>query len=542
MSDLGQNYTDRPESVEPARFATEEEKTQIEMYDSLVNLITGLGTAYDKSSGGHFEQQQALRYDHSQLTALYRENWIAGKLVDAVPDDMTRAWRTLSSDDLPPEKKEEFEDLEAELKVRFYFNQAHKMARLYGGAVIVLDIQDGEDPKTEFNIARMKKGQLRHMKVVDLTRIIPGPHIITNPLDPMYGQPEYYRFAESGIEVHHSRLIRFDGIRIPFQEYRRNNYWNDSILNRLYQQIKNLELVIKSSASLVYESNIDVVKIAALRDYLQDSTSTNLLIKRLQLQKHLKATTNQTVIDQEDDYVNITKQFTGLPSLIDRYLVMLTAGSDTPAGRILGDSASAFDVSGSGADLKNYYDGVRSGQIIEYTPKLKHLDKILAVHLGWNDKYDLKFEWNSLFQKDPEEEARAEKARAEVYSLLQNNHVLTPADVAEELRGNPYFSTITLDKIEELKKQVQFELDLENEKKILTVDAQRKSLEQMDQVEQDPEGESEEESDKDKEDVSGKGVHGKPDPKKQIRSMKPEGSKEIKAKNKEARSRGTDKE
>lgn len=526
MNENGQSYVDNPDSFTPARLATADEKKQLEFMDTLTNLITSLGTSYDKRTAGRYEQTRNLRYDHTQLTALYRESWIAGKMVDAVPEDMTRAWRTLSSDEIPPDEKKKFERLEQELNVRYYFNFAHKMARLYGGAVIVLAIENTGEPETPLDLNIVKKGSFRHMKVVDLTRLIPSPNVIVNPMDPMYGQPEYYTFAESGIKVHNSRCIRFDGVRLPFMEYRRNAYWHDSILNRLYDPIQNMDLVTLSSASLVYESNIDVVKINGMMDYLQSPEGTKLLQKRMILQKQLKATTNQTIIDNQDEFMNVTKQFTGLPSLIDRYLIMLTAGSDTPAGRILGDSASAFNVSGSGSDLNNYYDSIRSQQVIEYNPKLSFLDKLLAIHLGWNNKYELEFEWNSLFQKSPEEEAKAEKARCEVYSLMVNNEVMTPGMVAEELQNNPYFSSITQERVAKRLKQDEIDIDNKNRQDELALEATEKQITVMGQS---PEGGTTTKK--------GTGEHGKPDTGKQLRDMKPQGSKDIKAKNKEGRSR-----
>lgn len=536
MSDImSQDYTDRPDAYEPARLADEKEAKQLALADSFANFITALGTADDKKSGGRYEQTRALRYDHSQLTALYRENWIAGKLCDVVPEDMTRTWRRVTTEDLTPEQVNEWQEMEDFYKIRHYFNFAHKMARLYGGSVMVLSVDDGLDPAEPLVVENIKKGDLKHIKVVDMTRIVPARHIVTNPLDPDYGSPEWYRFHEAGVRVHRSRLIRFDGIELPFMEFRRNNYWHDSILNRLYDALRNLDTVTDNSATMVYEANVDVVKIAGMMDYLQSPEGTQLLTRRMQMQKLLKAITNQTIVDSEDDYTTISKQFTGLPSLLDRYLVMLTAGSDVPAGRLLGDSASAFNVTGVTSDIKNYYDGIQSKQILDYNPKLNVLDRVLVRNLGWNPKVEIDFVWNSLFQKSPEEEAKAEKARAEVYSLLHNNKVMLPHQIAEELQNNPYFTSITKETVAELKEQDEFEKELENEKAVTEVDTAKKALLEpaAPAAGAAPAKKSANNTDK--------GGSTAKDPGKQTRDMKPEEHKENKAKAKEARSRGTDK-
>lgn len=535
MSDtMGQDYTDRPDAFEPAHLADEEAKKQLALSDSFANFITALGTSDDKKMGGRYEQTRALRYDHSQLTALYRENWIAGKLVDVVPEDMTRTWRRVTTEKLKPEQINEWEEMEEFYRVRHYFNFAHKMARLYGGSLLVLSVDDGKNPDEPLVIDEIKKGQLKHMKVVDLTRVTPARHIVTNPLDEDYGRPEYYRFHEAGVRIHRSRCIRFEGIELPFMEFRRNHYWHDSVLNRLYDAIRNLDTVTENSASLVYESNVDVVKVAGMMDYLQSPEGTQLLTRRMQMQKLLKAITNQTIVDADDDFHNVTKQFTGLPSLLDRYLVMLTAGSDVPAGRLLGDSASAFNVTGVTSDIKNYYDGIQSKQVLDYNPKLNILDRVLLRNLGWSKGTEIDFVWNSLFQKSPEEEAKAEKARAEVYSLLHNNQVMLPYQIAEELQNNPYFTSITKETVDELKKQDEFNQEIENDTKVVELDQKKNPPETSTGG-----GAAKPTEEKSKNHTDKAGSDAK-DPGKQIRDMKPEKTKENKEKNREARSRGTD--
>lgn len=540
MADYGHNTKERIDGFEKAKILDSKETEHIALMDTLTNLITGLGSASgDKTSATRFETTRALRFDFAQLSALYRENWIAGSIVDAVPDDMTRAWRRLVDHEISPQDIKVWENLEDELKLRYYFNFAHKMARLYGGAVLILDLKDTGSPDTPLDWRLLKKGCIRHMKVVDLTRIIPGPQIITNPLDPNYGHPQIYMFAESGISIHSSRIIRFDGNEIPFQEFRRNGYWHDSILNRLYDPLVNVDTITKAILGLVAEYNVDVHKIKGFMDYLQSPQATKVLIKRMQLSKQLKATTNVSIIDSEDDVTVQTKQLQGLPSILDRYLVMVTASADVPAGRILGDSASAFSITHQGMDMKNYYDTIQAKQVIDFNPKLKFIDAIMAIHLGWGDKYNLDFVWNSIFQKTPEEEAKAERARGDVYSLYLNNGVLIKSQVAKDLQNNPYFENITNEYIAQLEeddklsrenKQANEALDLEL-KKLAHEKAKNPPVEATPQVAT-PHASKDTVKEDDK-----KGMHnGVYDPDKDRRDSKDtEGGKVIEKKEKEAK-------
>src|SRR4051812_10346091 len=83
-----------------------------QQFDSLQNLITGMGTGRDKSMANAFFFQEL---DRSQLEAGYRSDWIARKVVDIPAQDATREWRTWKSD-----KKDitAIEDLEKSLQVQ----------------------------------------------------------------------------------------------------------------------------------------------------------------------------------------------------------------------------------------------------------------------------------------------------------------------------------------------------------------------------------------------------------------------------------------
>jgi len=62
----------------------------MQVIDSLKSLVTGLGTSKDKRSGlSHY--LRLLSPD--ELTAAYRCDWLARKVIDIIPNDMTREWR-----------------------------------------------------------------------------------------------------------------------------------------------------------------------------------------------------------------------------------------------------------------------------------------------------------------------------------------------------------------------------------------------------------------------------------------------------------------
>ena len=65
--------------------------------DGYVNRPAFLGEASELFSAGTFVRS-GLTQNTDLLTTMYRENWLAKKIIDMPAEDMTRAWYTLAAD------------------------------------------------------------------------------------------------------------------------------------------------------------------------------------------------------------------------------------------------------------------------------------------------------------------------------------------------------------------------------------------------------------------------------------------------------------
>ena len=424
---------------------------QTALNDSLENLVAELGTKQDKRSHSTFVNSKRLSADGMQveLNALYRTDWLAGKVVDIIPDDMTREWRYFSGD-IEPETIKALIEEEERVGLADAFNQAHKWARLYGTSFIVINIDDGMPVDQRLNINRVKKGGLKHIKVVDRHRIDRADlQPIENPLDPNYGMPSYYRFVNTNVKIHHSRVIRFDAVKLPFDEFKRNNYMSDSVLDRLYEALINFNTIAAGSASMVYETNVDVMKIKGLMNYIQSPEGTALIQKRFTLASMLKSFNNMLLLDADEEYDKKQNSFASLPDLLYAHALFLAGASDVPATRLLGSSASGLNATGEG-DMKNYYDVIRSKQSKDYKPKLDFFDTIMAKNLGIPDDADLDYRFNSLFQMTPKEQADTDYLIAQRDDIYLGKGVVPEYTVAKELKQNSTYTNLTDEHIEEL--------------------------------------------------------------------------------------------
>lgn len=444
-------------SKQTKRVGDQEVTISSDLRDGLENLIAELGTGQDKRAHGRFVNSKnlSLAGNREELNALYQTDWLAAKLVDIIPNDMTREWRTFTGN-IEPEQVTMLEEEEQRLDLVSSFNFANKWARLYGTGFIVMSVDDGQTPDKPLNINRVKEGGLQHIKVLDRHRMTNPGTVITDPLNPKFGMPEFYIPTETSLRIHHSRVLRFEGVEVPFDLFRRNNYYSYSILDRIYESLMNFNVAANAAASMIYETNVDVIKLKNLMQYLQTAEGEALVRRRITLSNQLKSINNALIIDGDEEYENKTKSFSGLPDLIDRFSHILSAAGDIPATRLLGTSASGMNATGEG-DLKNYYDNVRSMQVKNFKPQLDYFDQIMAKSLGFADDADLSYTFNSLFQLSDTEQADVDLKNSQRDQIYLDQGVVTPSMVAKDLQQEETYTNISDEHISALEKEEAFE-------------------------------------------------------------------------------------
>lgn len=392
--------------------------------DNLVNLVSGLGTSRDKASYSQFARNTL---DQEYLGILYR-NWLFGKVVDIPADDMTRKWRGFKCPSIPMEELESIKKAERELDVRGTINTALKWARLYGGSVVILGVNDSLGGlETELDLSRVKKGDLKSLIVLD--RYDCNAHgVVQNRIGDVFRLPEFYRLPAGGL-VHHSRVIRFDGYKLPWGEFQRNNYWGGSICERVYDEILNVKVTTASISSMLFEASVDVVGIKNLFERIMNKQGLDSILKRFQIASLTKSINRTLIIDKDQEtFAKHSNNFSGLESLISEFLSVVAAAADIPATRMLGMSAKGFSATGEG-DLKNYYDMISSKQETDLTDPMVILDDVfIRSTLGFMPD-DFSFSWNPLWQTTEKERAEIQKMNSEVdtanlaMGVIQPNHI-----------------------------------------------------------------------------------------------------------------------
>lgn len=371
--------------------------------DRLSNVMSGLGTTADRSTraGYYF-----LPVAPDQVEAAYRTSWLMRKIVDVPPLDMTRAWRAWQTE------KDVIEKLEAEerrLQLRDKVKRALILARLWGGSAIIIGSND-DTPEKPLNLNSIGKGELPFLHVVSCHQISAGA-VITNPLDPHFGEPEHFTLGTT--RLHPSRVVAFVGQPAP--EGGRysgiTGYWGDPLMQSIERALKNADLAQDGFAALIDEAKIDIIKIPDLMQNVGSTEYETRLLARLSAAAAGKSTWRALMLDASEEWEQKQISWAGIPDIITSYLQAVSGAADIPITRLLGQSPKGLQSTGDGEE-RDYNAMIAARQDEMLAPALDRIDEVLIRSALGTRPTDIWYKFNPLTQLTPKDAAEIEAKRA----------------------------------------------------------------------------------------------------------------------------------
>lgn len=396
--------------------------------DSLRALVAGLGDPMrDKMASASYYMHML---GDEELAAIYRSNWLGRKIVEIPAMDAVRKGRNWQAE------QDQIEAIETEETRLGYWPkllQAQTFARLWGGAAIYIGTKDS-DLSAPLEPERIGKDGITYLTVLSRQDMSVG-EIEQDVFSEFHGLPKYFEVigssASSMVRIHPSRLAVFVGAKTGHSllSMGSNFGWGDSILNVVYTAMKNADATAANVASLVFEANVDIVRIPDFTDSLSDPEYRSLILERFSLAATAKGINKALLLDKEEEYERKSAAFTTLPEIIDRFLQMVAGAADIPVTRLLGQSPAGMNSTGE-SDLANYHDRVSSMQSLEMTPALRRLDECLIRSALGSRPKEIFYSWAPLKQMSEKELAEIGKMNADTAATLVNTGLFTP----EELR------------------------------------------------------------------------------------------------------------
>jgi phage-related protein (TIGR01555 family) len=439
--------------------------------DGWLNVFTGMGViGKDKAAGTSFGG--ATRLDPITLEDMFTGDAIAAKIVTTPADDMTRAWiefRHGDDADAGAAVTQALQDINAQPLLK----EAIQWSDLFGGALVVLGINDGQPATHAVNMDAIQSVEI--ISVLDRWQCFPETYY-QDANDIKFGKVQTYRlmpistmtFGFATI-VHESRVLRFEGAMLPPRQRLRNWGWGDSVLNRVYDVIRDYQGSHATLPTIIQEFIQTTYQLKGLAALLTQggADATAKVVNRLQAMQLGKSIFRASLLDENETSERTSLSVTGLADLIDRIERRLVASTDgIPHNILLGEAPGhkgSLNSGGGQGEMRAWYDKVSARQNSQLRPQLLRLIELMMRAKKGPTKGVMpdswSFEFCSLWQPDAKAEADAKLVQAQADALYLDRDVLSSGEVARSRFGGTGYSADTVLDMEARNAQGALEAD-----------------------------------------------------------------------------------
>ena len=391
----------------------------------------------------------SARLERTELESMYRHDWLARAIVDNLPMDATREWSKFIS--AKTDEGDTLEELTDSLDTRDKFLEAMTLSRLYGGSVIIMGAYDGQQLEEPLNEDRVN--WFGFLLVLDRWQLFPRAWY-RDPSHPKFGMPSHYLvqpITQGGATVmnfviHESRVLRFDGGFLPVRLRLRNIGWSDSVLEPVYEALRQFGVAAQSGAALLEDFVTKIYKRADLPEKLQ-SGNLDQITTHLQLAAGQMAVHGITVIGPDDEIKKEGTPTNGLFRMHQQFVDYVSGAAKQPKSRLFGNASGVLGSSSADADLRTWYDQVRAFQVNELTEKLKTVARLKAKAENVKLSNDWDLEWRPLWQLSEIDKSQIAVNYSQAHANWVGIGVLEPEEIAESVFGGEGidFENINLD-------------------------------------------------------------------------------------------------
>jgi phage-related protein (TIGR01555 family) len=387
-----------------------DEQLQLFKTDGWVNTFKGLSGKSDVTANTYFGKFEVL--DDNMLTNLWMGDGYAKKVISAPADDMTRNWMDIEGDTNEAIKKEQMR-----LNAKTHFNMALKWQRLYRGCIIALGVKDGTELNQPINFKKIKG--------IDWIEVYPVPRIMNSSADIVkdeksdyFGDFETFKVQKiwgGELEIHRTKCLVFKGEPAPTTiqgvgfEYL---YWGISVLQSVWTQLKNYGALDQGLINLMLEAVVGIFKLDNLAQLLAEN-NTQKIYDRIEIINMSKSIINAVLLGANEEFDRNVVNFAGIPDMIDRYMMNLSAVTEIPVTRLFGRSPAGQNATGE-SDLMNYYDMIKAKQEVQLFPPLQYFTEIVNAYTAKASPESILVKLNPIWQPNPMDELKMRKDQAEI--------------------------------------------------------------------------------------------------------------------------------
>jgi phage-related protein (TIGR01555 family) len=418
--------------------------------DGLANALTGMGSGRDKSQYTYTKPITFLMQE--ELEGLYGE-WLPRRIIDIYAEQATRkGFKVLfGGEGAKAEEVVGVEQVIEDLYILENLMLASKNSRLYGGAVILMYIDDGRSADQPVDKTKIYK--MEGLEVLDRYQIAP---VINEENIYDYSKATYYQIISGDLirqpqltYIHKDRILRFDGDWLPYRIRQRNYGWGMSNLQVIYDSFRHYWTGLNSAATLLTEFDIFVHKIRGLASMLAAGKEGQVR-DRLVLNDMSKSIYRGYAIDAEKEELKFeSRNLGGIGDILEKLRIDIIGASKIPHTLLFGESPGGLGSTGR-SEERDFAKTLADYQTAVFKRPLKQLMEYILLSKTGPTNGKLPESWrihfNDLYELNEREKADVRARVAAVDGRYIQLGVLHPKEVADaRYGGSEWNMELTLD-------------------------------------------------------------------------------------------------
>ena len=345
--------------------------------DYFQNRPARMGVGTPSLAEGTDYVMERLSYNYWLLLTLYRNHWLARRVIDTPARDMTKHWARIESQ-INPEQIQKVDRIVKRTNVPAGVRRALEWAFLYGGAGCLMVIK-GHERFLDSPLDIEEVGPESFRGLIPFDRwigISPVEGVSENMDDPIgFGLPEFYQVrgaeATESFKIHASRILRFYGPQVPTPELEAQQYWGISKLEILFEELRKRDNASWAMLQLLFRAQILARRDPDLAGILSGVGKSQQALKewamRMQTQNELLSNQSMLVLGKDGEFWSTNYSFAGMAQLYAQFQMDMAGAADMPVTKLFGRTITGLGQSND-MDERNYEEKVAMDQSTSLDP------------------------------------------------------------------------------------------------------------------------------------------------------------------------------
>lgn len=385
------------------------------------NMLTKYGTQQDSSTAYEYSVDNIV--PDMELTDQYIGNGIFAKIIDAPAEEAVKHGYDFKLND--PDVEDFISDELDRLDWEETAATAIKWTRLYGGAIIVMLVDDGcdlDEPIDWDSVEEIEELLVYERAVVqpDRTSLYTTNSNETRRYGSKFQRPEFYTVnsRHGSFRVHESRCLIFQNGRLPDTGIDSTYlYFGIPEFMRIKEALQNTVVSHGLGPKMLERCTQAIYKMMNLSNQLTTEYGEEKVLKRLEVIDLARGLLNSLVIDAEgEDYDFKSMSLAGVKDIIDTTCNMLSAVTNIPQTTLFGRSPAGENSTGD-SDMENYYNYINKIQKMMLKKNMRILlDIIFKCGQRKGDIKEIpayKVEFKPLWSLSETEQANVDSVKAQ---------------------------------------------------------------------------------------------------------------------------------